>query len=596
MKIIVKEILKKKLPEKKDETSKRQQIALKALVGFLVIMIALTALSRFADSIIIPKVTVTNAKSGRVKHTSEFAGTIVTKEDVEIEAKEGLTIEEIFVEEGQQVNQGEQLIKLDVEELESQIKSIEVDLAKMKIQKQQLALKDPTSGNSDLVAEAKAEVERLKEDKALEIQQIDEKMKRIENEIVEAQEAVTDEEANFENLTASNLAKQIAEAEEEIEAAKKNVEKQKYEQEKALKRAKQDIEEIRKQLWVTEGDVTLILEQLKRAEMEYDITKEDWKRNVKEAEEELAKAEEKLKKLENGEVDQSILDAEQSKISVAKETVKSKEKELEDARYNKEQSIVQYDRNIADAEQKVIEAQEESAKNSEQQSKEELNNSLDQQSLEVDIRAKEDELTKLKEIKESNSILVAPVSGTVNIINVKKGEKTSSDILMTLLSDTTHYIFEAEVKNEDIKTVKVGDQVEIILDGEGDALEEETVINRIINLRGEKLGSSKIMVNLKEGIAGTNGRMVIEKESERYDYVVPESALYEDSQGKYVLVAKSQVTTLGEQMVVERVGVTVLDKNGEVVGIQGTFSGKDQIITKTNKHIKAGDRVRLLEQ
>ena len=84
MNLNIKEALKQKLPEHKDEQGKRERIAMKALAGFLIIMLVLTILSRLADSITIPQVEVTTPKGGRVAHLLALAGTVSSKNEVDI--------------------------------------------------------------------------------------------------------------------------------------------------------------------------------------------------------------------------------------------------------------------------------------------------------------------------------------------------------------------------------------------------------------------------------------------------------------------------------------------------------------------------------
>ena len=459
-----------------------------------------------------------------------------------------------------------------------------------------MGLNGNNMSSGDLVEDAKLGVERLKADKELASSQEDIKITRAEEELSRAKEALVEAKQNFEELKGKNLEDQIIKVKEEVETAKKHVDNQKYEQEKALKRAQQTIEEAKKQLWLTDGDVTMILEQIKRAEMEYEITKSDWKRNVKDAEDALKKVEEKLTKLEAGEVDEELLKAEKSKVDLAEDTFKSKESAVEDAQYNKEQMLSKYDRDILDAERKIAEAEKETIKNNENQEKEETKNSISQQLLQLDINLKEQELSKLLEIKASNHTIMAPVSGTIDKVHVKKGEKTLSTALITMLSENTQYVFEAEVDKESAKQLAIGDKVAITLEGEKLPMGEETIIDEITTLTGDKEEKKKITVNLTEGTPGLTGQLVIKKESEKYPSILPMEALREDNQGKYVLVVREQVTTLGKQQVAERVSVTELDKNGKVVGVQGAVNSGDQVITETNKPIAAGDRVRLIEQ
>ena len=80
---------------------------------------------------------------------------------------------------------------------------------------------------------------------------------------------------------------------------------------------------------------------------------------------------------------------------------------------------------------------------------------------------------------------------------------------------------------------------------------------------------------------------------EKYDFVVPISAVYSDVSSSYVLVLKEKETMLGTEMVASKVLIKVGASNTEYVGIKSDgLSDKDKIIINSNKHIDAGDVVR----
>lgn len=85
----------------------------------------------------------------------------------------------------------------------------------------------------------------------------------------------------------------------------------------------------------------------------------------------------------------------------------------------------------------------------------------------------------------------------------------------------------------------------------------------------------------------------ISHQSEKYDFVVPVSAIYADVVGSYVLVERSKDTILGTELVAAKVYVTVGDTNNYEVGIKkSSLTGDDRIIASSDKKIEAGDTVR----
>lgn len=605
MNVNIQKNLKKKLPAHKDERGKRERIAIKVLIGFFIIMLVLTMLSRLADSITIPKVTTAQAKGGRLEYEIEGMGSLKAQNQVSIEAKEGFTIKDIFAKEGDTVAKGDQLLQLDLEELEKGLEEEQVALKKMQLQKQQAALDGDSGSLDEMVADAQLAVLRLEEDKKVLIAQEEVKIQRAEAEIEKAEQTLLEKEEAFEAFKGSNVDEQIKKAKEKAEEAKKSLEDQKYEQEKALKRAKNAVDEAENAFWSVAGqgvDVTNALQVLERAEMEYEITKKDWERKVKEAEDDLKKAKDTLSKLENGETDEEALSAEKDKVELAKEAVKNKQSALEDAKYNKEQVVAKIGRDIVDAQRKILEAEEDKDKGEVKQQVEEEKKNITKQLLQLDIDLKIKQIDRLQQIKATGGKVIAPVAGVVGEVKVVKGDKSKSGDMMTLISDETQYVFEAEVSKEDAEKIEVGDQVSITLQGEKTPIDEKTVIEHITRIKedeADKVGETdryKVSVNIVEGEQGMSGEMVIKKDSKQYQTLIPIEALREDNKGKYVLVAREQVTTLGTQQVAQRVDVTEYEKNGKMVSVQGAVNPQDQIITQGNKPIMAGDRVRLKEQ
>lgn len=605
MNVNIQKNLKKKLPAHKDERGKRERIAIKVLIGFFIIMLVLTMLSRLADSITIPKVTTAQAKGGRLEYEIEGMGSLKAQNQVSIEAKEGFTIKDIFAKEGDTVAKGDQLLQLDLEELEKGLEEEQVALKKMQLQKQQAALDGDSGSLDEMVADAQLAVLRLEEDKKVLIAQEEVKIQRAEAEIEKAEQTLLEKEEAFEAFKGSNVDEQIKKAKEKAEEAKKSLEDQKYEQEKALKRAKNAVDEAENAFWSVAGqgvDVTNALQVLERAEMEYEITKKDWERKVKEAEDDLKKAKDTLSKLENGETDEEALSAEKDKVELAKEAVKNKQSALEDAKYNKEQVVAKIERDIVDAQRKILEAEEDKDKGEVKQQVEEEKKNITKQLLQLDIDLKIKQIDRLQQIKATGGKVIAPVAGVVGEVKVVKGDKSKSGDMMTLISDETQYVFEAEVSKEDAEKIEVGDQVSITLQGEKTPIDEKTVIEHITRIKedeADKVGETdryKVSVNIVEGEQGMSGEMVIKKDSKQYQTLIPIEALREDNKGKYVLVAREQVTTLGTQQVAQRVDVTEYEKNGKMVSVQGAVNPQDQIITQGNKPIMAGDRVRLKKQ
>ena len=588
--------LKKELPPPKEERDKVKQIAIKALGGFLIIMVALTGLSRSADAITTPQVVAERPKGGRIDQKVEVSGTLKARDEESMEVGEGLLVKNVFVEEGERVQKGDVLLELDAKEIKEKLETAEDDLKKLQLRLEQLGLNKDFTANHSPMETAKKTLTELEKDKIELVKKEDIQVERAKEKVREAEEDLKEAEANFATFQEESLEEQLTKAKEAEKEAQKYLNDQKYEKDKALKRAQQTVDEAKENLWLLGGgEATAALQALERAEMEYEITKSDWERTLKAAEESLQKAKEKIQKLENGEIDDELFKQEEEKVKVARNQVKEQERLLEDTIVSREDAIADLDRKIEDAKKDLVKAESEEenlALNKEQDFQKE---SIEKELMQLDIEAKKREIARLQKATEEGGQLKAPSAGIIGEVKVKKGDTTTQGDLLVFVRDTSEYILEAHLSKEEAEYIQIGDKVQVTLEGEKTPL-ENTVVENIVPVQGDTDGKKKVSISVPKGEPGMSATLKVTKESDKYRYILPIEALKEDNGSQYILVAKQQTTTLGEQIIAERVEVMVRDKNQSSVAVEGPLGVEDRVIIRSNKPILAGDRVRLVEQ
>lgn len=588
--------LKKELPPPKEERDKVKQIAIKALGGFLIIMVVLTGLSRSADAITTPQVVAERPKGGRIDQKVEASGTLKARDEESMEVGEGLLVKNVFVEEGEHVQKGDVLLELDAKEIKGKLETAEGDLKKLQLRLEQLGLNKDFTANHSPMETAKKTLTELEKDKIELVKKEDIQVERAKEKVREAEEDLKEAEANFATFQEESLEEQLTEAKEAEKEAQKYLNDQKYEKDKALKRAQQTVDEAKENLWLLGGgEATAALQALERAEMEYEITKSDWERTLKAAEESLQKAKERIQKLENGEIDDELFKQEEEKVKVARNQVKEQERLLEDTIVSREDAIADLDRKIEDAKKDLVKAESEEenlALNKEQDLQKE---SIEKELMQLDIEAKKREIARLQKATEEGGQLKAPSAGIIGEVKVKKGDKTTQGDLLVFVRDTSEYILEAHLSKEEAEYIQIGDKVQVTLEGEKTPL-ENTVVENIVPVQGDTGGKKKVSISVPKGEPGMSATLKVTKESDKYRYILPIEALKEDNGSQYILVAKQQTTTLGEQILAERVEVMVRDKNQSSVAVEGPLGVEDRVIIRSNKPILAGDRVRLVEQ
>ena len=86
-----------------------------------------------------------------------------------------------------------------------------------------------------------------------------------------------------------------------------------------------------------------------------------------------------------------------------------------------------------------------------------------------------------------------------------------------------------------------------------------------------------------------------ELDAKTYDLTVPNSAVREDNNGKFILIVSSKESPLGNRYIATRVDVQVLDSDDLLTAITGSLSGYEYVITTATKPVAAGMQVRLAE-
>ena len=182
---------------------------------------------------------------------------------------------------------------------------------------------------------------------------------------------------------------------------------------------------------------------------------------------------------------------------------------------------------------------------------------------------------------------LAPSDGVVLEVKVEKGSQTADTEVISFVPNQTTYFVEIEIEQEEGKWLQVGDEVQVKLDIENKEINGMT-IDRISYTEE---GNKKLGISVTEGSPGMRVTVAMTKSSDSYDKVIPSNSLRQTNGMYYVFVATTKQTTMGEQVVVERRDVVVLDKNQSQTAVEGPIELSDEIRTTSSKPIEAGNRV-----
>ncbi len=200
-----------------------------------------------------------------------------------------------------------------------------------------------------------------------------------------------------------------------------------------------------------------------------------------------------------------------------------------------------------------------------------------------------------QEAKAMGSTVTADIAGTVTSINAIAGmEVSAAEPVVVLQPEGKGYTMSFSVTNEQAKRLSVGDVADLV---NAWYYEDVTVTLASIKPDPTEPGKKKLLTFNVEGsiIAGQTLNISVGQKSANYDCIVPNSAIREDSNGKFVLIVESKSSPLGNRYVATRVDVEVLASDDTQSAVSGGLFGYEYIITTSNQPVEAGQLVRLPE-
>lgn len=215
------------------------------------------------------------------------------------------------------------------------------------------------------------------------------------------------------------------------------------------------------------------------------------------------------------------------------------------------------------------------------------------ETLNTKISVLKEKIAKL-ESGEKN-VVTANYSGTVTSVNVIAGDTVSSGTSVAVIEVADKgYTVSFSVSNEQAARLSPGDTATVSGTYWGSSAEAT-----LISAKSESGGKTKLLTFEVTGdvTPGQSVTISVGEKSSYYDSVIPKNALHEDSNGKFVLVAKSKSSPLGTRYVATRVAVTVLNQDEKNVAIATDESYfYEFVITSSTAPVSEGDYVRLSEK
>ncbi|MBQ3105740.1 MAG: HlyD family efflux transporter periplasmic adaptor subunit, partial [Lachnospiraceae bacterium] len=210
------------------------------------------------------------------------------------------------------------------------------------------------------------------------------------------------------------------------------------------------------------------------------------------------------------------------------------------------------------------------------------------------IAAKREEIARLQE-KAEGATVKAPVAGTVISVNITAGETTQPEAaLATLQPEGKGYTLSFSVTNDQARTVKVGEQAEI--QNSWYYSEVEAVLAAIRPDTAEPGQKKLLQFSVTGDVSqGQSLSLTVGQKTADYDMLVPNNAVREDNNGKFILIIETKDSPLGNRYIATRVDVEVLGSDDTKTAISAPLYGYEYVITTSTKPVEAGKQVRLTE-
>lgn len=224
-----------------------------------------------------------------------------------------------------------------------------------------------------------------------------------------------------------------------------------------------------------------------------------------------------------------------------------------------------------------------------------INAELDLSKTNKDIQKKKEEIERLKE-KSMGSAVKAPVAGTITTVKYVAGETTQpEDVMAVIQPEGKGFTLSISVTNEQAKKVQIGDMAELQNSWYYD---DARVMLSAIKPDPDNPGTNKLLVFDVSGStiqADQSLSISVGQRSQEYELVVPNSAIREDNDGKFILTVESKSSPLGNRYIATRVGVEVLASDDNNSAISAPLYGWEYVITTSTKPVEAGKQVRLAD-
>ena len=293
-----------------------------------------------------------------------------------------------------------------------------------------------------------------------------------------------------------------------------------------------------------------------------------------------------------------ILETYKNEESSLKDTIKQKNKELENLKKQLSDSTTDL---TPEALADKIKEQKNSVDSLEAALK--ITQATENQTTTTNKLTREDQKKQLEELAAKietyknapeNTQVTAPIAGKITAINFTAGESvTSGNTVASIEIADKGYIVEISMAADQARKIQVGTPCSVV-----NSWWYSNIEASVTGMRSDPSSQGKnriITITVSGDVSeGQTLNFSIGDKSQSYDSVLPNSAIREDNDGKFVLVVESKKTPLNMRYTAKRVDIEVLASDDTQSAVSGLY-GSEFVITNSTVPIADKQQVRLAE-
>ena len=210
------------------------------------------------------------------------------------------------------------------------------------------------------------------------------------------------------------------------------------------------------------------------------------------------------------------------------------------------------------------------------------------------IELQQEKVEKLRE-KSVGATIDAPVDGIVMNVNKAAGEKTEPEEALAVMQVAGKgFTLVFSVTTEQARKLSVGDIAEL-----QNAWYYDNVKATLTSIKpdpDDPAQKKQLTFQIEGDVqSGQSLSLSVGQRSADYELVVPNSAIREDNNGKFILIVESKSSPLGNRYIATRVDVEVVASDDTHTAISAGLYGYEYVITTATKPVEAGKQVRLTD-